>query len=66
MTFLIERIYNRAIVDELVRKGIALPFDYREDLDVEWAGHPNWYFRISKFAIPWLRSSRGAAGSLSQ
>ena len=51
----IERIYNRAIVDELERKGIALPFDYRDDLEVEWAGHPNWYFRISKFAIPWLR-----------
>jgi hypothetical protein len=50
----IERIYNRAIVDELERKGVMLPFDYRDDLDVEWAGHPNWYFRISKFAIPWL------------
>jgi hypothetical protein len=50
-----ERIYNRAIVDELERKGIRLPFDYRDDLDLEWAGHPNWYFRISKFAIPWLR-----------
>ncbi|HEY2001312.1 MAG TPA: hypothetical protein VGG80_03280 [Acidobacteriaceae bacterium] len=50
----IERIYNRAIVDELERKGVSLPFDYRDDLDVEWAGHPNWYFRISKFAIPWL------------
>ena len=50
----IERIYNRAIVDELERKGVVLPFDYRDDLDVEWAGHPNWYFRISKFAIPWL------------
>jgi hypothetical protein len=50
----IHRIYNRAIVDELERKGVVLPFDYRDDLDVEWAGHPNWYFRISKFAIPWL------------
>lgn len=50
----IERIYNRAIVDELVRKGIALPFDYRDELAVEWAGHPNWYFRISKFSIPYL------------
>lgn len=50
----IERIYNRAIVDELERKHIALPFDYRDDLDLDWAGHPNWYFRISKFAIPWL------------
>jgi hypothetical protein len=51
----IERIYNRAIVDELERKGVTLPFDYRDDLDVAWAGHPNWYFRISKFAIPWLQ-----------
>jgi hypothetical protein len=50
----IERIYNRAIVDELVRKEIKLPFDYREELAVEWAGHPNWYFRISKFSIPYL------------
>jgi hypothetical protein len=50
----IERIYNRAIVDELVRKDIELPFHYREELEVEWAGHPNWYFRISKFSIPYL------------
>jgi hypothetical protein len=51
----IERIYNRVIVDELVRKRIVTPFDYRDDLDVEWAGHPNWYFRISKFSIPFLK-----------
>jgi len=51
----IERIYNRTIVDELERKGISTPFDFREDLDVEWAGHPNWYFRISKFSIPYLK-----------
>lgn len=50
----VHRIYNRAIVDELERKQISLPFDYRDDLDVEWAGHPNWYFRISKFSLPWL------------
>jgi len=50
----IERIFNRAIVDEVERKGIVLPFDYRDDLKVEWAGHPNWYFRISKFSLPYL------------
>lgn len=50
----IERIYNRVIVDELLRKQVKLPFDYRDDLDVEWAGHPNWYFRVSKFSIPYL------------
>lgn len=51
----IRRIYNRAIVDELQRKGVKLAFDWRDDLDVEWAGHPNWYFRISKFSIPYLK-----------
>ena len=51
----IGRIYNRAIVDELVRREIKPAFDFRDDLDVEWAGHPNWYFRISKFSIPFLR-----------
>lgn len=51
----IRRIYNRVIPDELERTGLALPFDYRDDLDVEWAGHPEWYFRLSKFSIPWLR-----------
>ncbi len=51
----IERIYNRVIVDELVGRQIALPFDYRDPLEVEWAGHPNWYFGISKFSLPYLR-----------
>jgi hypothetical protein len=51
----IRRIYNRAIVDELERKGVKLAFDFRDDLQVEWAGHPNWYFRISKYSIPHLK-----------
>jgi hypothetical protein len=51
----IRRIYNRAIVDELQRRNITPAFDFREELDVEWAGHPNDYFRISKFSIPYLR-----------
>jgi hypothetical protein len=51
----VHRIYNRCIVDELERKGIELPFDLTQPLDVEWAGHPNWYYRISKFSIPYLR-----------
>jgi hypothetical protein len=51
----IRRIYNRVIPDELEQKQIQLPFDYRDDLGVEWAGHPAWFFRVSKFSIPWLR-----------
>ncbi|MGH9384522.1 MAG: hypothetical protein ACRD2N_09575 [Vicinamibacterales bacterium] len=50
----IKRIYNRVIPDELEKKKVQLPFDYREDYDVEWLGHPAWYFRVSKFSIPWL------------
>jgi hypothetical protein len=50
----VHRIYNRCIMDELERNGIELPFDLTEPLDVEWAGHPNWYYRISKFSIPYL------------
>jgi hypothetical protein len=50
----IHRIYNRAIVDELVARNVELPFDLTYPWDVEWAGHPNWYFLISKFSLPWL------------
>lgn len=51
----IRRIYNRVIIDELVRKGVHAHFKLADELDVEWAGHPNWFFRISKFSLPWLR-----------
>lgn len=51
----IKRIYNRVIVDELVRKNIQTGFEFSDDLDVEWAGHPNWFFRLSKFSLPWFR-----------
>ena len=51
----IRRIYNRAIVDELVRKKLKLSFNFTDDLNVEWAGHPNWYFRMSKFSLPFLK-----------
>ena len=50
----IRRIYNRVIPDELDRTGHPMAFDFRDDLDVEWVGHPAWYFRLSKSAIPWL------------
>lgn len=51
----VKRVYNRVIVDELVRKNIRANFHLTDDLDVEWAGHPNWFFRLSKFSIPWFR-----------
>ena len=55
--FEIKRIYNRVIFDELDRRtDLKLEFDMTNDVDVEWAGHPNWFFRISKFAMPLVKS----------
>ncbi|WP_396183239.1 hypothetical protein [Flavobacterium sp.] len=52
----VKRIYNRVIFDELdLRTDLQLNFDFSADLDVEWAGHPNWFFRISKFILPYLK-----------
>lgn len=52
----IKRIYNRVIFDELnLRKDLRLNFSFQDELDVEWAGHPNWYSRISKFILPYLQ-----------
>ncbi|PKP15214.1 MAG: hypothetical protein CVU07_10925 [Bacteroidetes bacterium HGW-Bacteroidetes-23] len=52
----VKRIYNRVIFDELdLRTDLKLNFDFSADLDVEWAGHPNWFFRISKFILPYLK-----------
>ena len=51
----IMRIYNRAIVDEMVRKDLKMSFQLTDEIEVEWAGHPNWFFRMSKFSLPYLR-----------
>jgi hypothetical protein len=54
---LIERIYNRIIFDELERYPDLYPeFNLIDDVDVAWVGHPNWFFRISKFTLPLINS----------
>ncbi|WP_312901104.1 hypothetical protein [Chryseobacterium taichungense] len=51
----IKRIYNRVIFDELDRiADLKTEFDFREDVDVKWITHPNWFFKISKFLLPLL------------
>lgn len=53
---LVKRIYNRVIFDELdLRTDLKLNFSFSDELDVEWAGHPNWFFRISKLILPLLK-----------
>jgi hypothetical protein len=55
---LIKRIYNRIIFDDLqqqteeVQEKGKLIF---ETLDVEWVSHPNWFYRISKYTLPFIR-----------
>ncbi len=51
----VKRIYNRVIFDELERKKLHFDFDFKDEIDAEWAGHPNWFFKISKFSLPLLK-----------
>lgn len=59
----IHRIYNRAIADEMIARKVELAFQLTDSWDVEWAGHPNWYFLISKYAVPWLWTPAGKTDS---
>jgi len=54
----IKRIYNRLIFDEIDADPAIVDqvVDIRQDLDVEWITHPNWFYRISKFTMPFLQS----------
>jgi hypothetical protein len=52
----IHKIYNRIIFDELEqRTDLVAQFNFTDDLDVEWIGHPNWFFKISKYTMPLLK-----------
>lgn len=51
----IRRIYNRLIFDDLAQfPDLKTDFQLTDDVDVAWVGHPNWYFRISKYTLPLL------------
>jgi hypothetical protein len=53
----IKRLYNRLIFDEIENNHELLKtvIDLRQPLDVEWITHPNWFYRISKFTMPFLK-----------
>ena len=53
---LIKRIYNRVIFDDLntQRHSLGSFVDITQDLDVTWIPHPNWFYRISKFTLPFI------------
>jgi hypothetical protein len=56
---LIRRIYNRLIFDEIDNDPAIFDkvVDIRQPLDVEWITHPNWFYRVSKFTMPFLKGS---------
>ena len=53
----IKRIYNRLIFDDLQQQAKEVQQKGKilfEDLEVEWAPHPNWFYRISKYTLPFI------------
>jgi hypothetical protein len=53
----IDRIYNRVIFDELARRpDLEMSFRFQQELDVKWIAHPNWYYRISKHSLPFIKT----------
>ena len=50
------KIYNRIIFDELhQRDDLQREFDFLDEVDITWIGHPNWFYRISKYTMPLLK-----------
>ncbi|MGB1242651.1 MAG: hypothetical protein ACPG49_09020, partial [Chitinophagales bacterium] len=53
----IQKAFYRVIFDELLqRNDLKRNFSFKDDLDIEWLGHPNWFYRISKYTMPFLNS----------
>ncbi len=53
----IKRIYNRIIFDDLnaQKNSLGPIIDITQELDVQWIPHPNWFYRISKFTLPFIK-----------
>lgn len=52
----VHRIYNRVIFDELnSRDDLDEIIDIRKEYEVEWVPHPDWFYRISKYTLPFIR-----------
>ena len=53
----VKRIYNRVIFDDLQQQSPAIQEKGKlllEELDVEWVPHPNWFYRIRKYTLPFI------------
>jgi hypothetical protein len=53
----VKRIYNRIIFDDLQQQSAEVQEKGKllfETLDVEWVPHPSWFYRISKYTLPFI------------
>jgi hypothetical protein len=53
----VRRIYNRIIFDDLhaQKESLGRHIDLKKNWDVEWIPHPNWFYRISKHTLPFIK-----------
>lgn len=54
----IKRIYNRVIFDDLSQQAPEIQEKgklFQQELDVAWVPHPNWFYRISKYTLPFIQ-----------
>ena len=54
----IERIYNRLIFDDLFQQPAEVQEKgkiFQQELDVTWVPHPNWFYRLSKYTLPFIK-----------
>ena len=54
----VKRIYNRVIFDDLhaQKENLGKHIDLNRNWDVEWIPHPNWFYRISKYTLPFIQN----------
>lgn len=53
----IKRIYNRVIFDDLFQQSKEVQEKgkiFHQDLNLTWVPHPNWFYKISKYTLPFI------------
>jgi hypothetical protein len=54
----VERIYNRLIFDDLFQQAPEVQEKGKlmmQELNVTWVPHPNWFYRLSKYTLPFIK-----------
>jgi hypothetical protein len=53
----VKRIYNRLIFDDLFQQPKEVQEKgriFQQELNVTWVPHPNWFYRLSKYTLPYI------------